>query len=550
MTNKDLANLIFPDIDKDISYYEDIYKKRELPVGACVTRFAPSPTGFIHIGNFFAAMIDYVIAKNTNGIFYLRNEDTDQKREIEGATEKIMTTLRTYGMIPDEYEYEGETIGNYGPYIQSKRKDIYHAYIKHLIEIGRAYPCFATKEELDELRESQEKVKVRTGYYGRYARYRNLSIEEASEKIKAGVPYVIRFKSNGDFEEKFKFIDEVRGLLFLPQNDQDLVIMKSEDRLPTYHFAHMVDDHLMYTTHVVRGEEWLSSVPIHVELFETLGFDIPKYIHVPLILKQDGDVKRKISKRKDPEASMSYYEEKGYPILAVIEALMTIANSNYEEWHTQNPDKSYLDFEFNAKKMSSSGGALFDLEKLNNISKEMISKMKKEEITSLSYEWAKKYSNELKELIEKDQTYYMNILNIERESVKPRKDIATYSDILNIIWYMYDELFFDENKQYNFQKITDKEEIKNICETYINEYFDGADDKDTWFNKIKDMCDKLGYASNMKDYKKNPDVYKGNVADVSTVLRVVLTKESQTPDLYEIMILLGKDRIKERVGCI
>ena len=351
----------------------------------------------------------------------------------------------------------------------------------------------------------------------------------------------------GDFEKKFKFMDEVRGLLYLPENDQDIVIMKSEDKLPTYHFAHVVDDHLMKTTHVVRGEEWLSSVPTHVELFQAFGFEIPKYIHVPLILKQDGDIKRKISKRKDPEASMSYYEEKGYPTLAVIESLMTIANSNYEEWHTANSEKSFLEFPFNSKKMSSSGGALFDLEKLNNISKDIISKMKKEEIANLSYEWAKNYNETLKNIIEKDLEYYQNILNIERESSKPRKDIATYSDILNIIWYMYDDLFNQNNDEYEFMKINDLEEIKNICNTYFDKYYCESDDKETWFNKIKQLCDDLGYASNMKEYKQNPDAFKGNVADVSTVLRVAITKKNQTPDLYEIMKLLGLEKMKERI---
>jgi glutamyl-tRNA synthetase len=547
MTYKDLADYIFPNVNETI---EDLYQKypnRNLEEGACVTRFAPSPTGFVHIGNFFAALIDYVIAKNTNGIFYLRNEDTDQLREVDGAMKKIMETLNTYKMTPDEYEFEGKTIGNYGPYIQSERKHIYHVFIKHLIEIGRAYPCFATKEELEELRASQEHANARTGYYGRYARYRNITPEEAIRRIEEGQSYVIRFKSSGNFEEKFKFIDEVRGLLFLSENDEDFVIMKSDNGLPTYHLAHAVDDALMHTTHVVRGEEWLSSVPKHVELFEAINAPLPKYIHIPLILKQEGSIKRKISKRKDPEASMSYYEEMGYPTLAVIESLMTIANSNYEEWHTQNPDKSFMDFPFNPKKMSASGGALYDMEKLNNISKDMISKMTKEELAKDSYNWACKYSNKLKELIENDYTYYENILNIEREQAKPRKDITYYSDILNQIWYMYDTLFEENKEEYEFMKINDLEEIKSICNLYINNYYDETDDKDTWFNKIKEMCDTLGYASNMKEYKQNPDMFKGNVADISTVLRVALTKKAQTPDLYEIMKLLTSKRMKERI---
>ena len=545
MTNHDLANVIFPHITKTIADYEKMYPKRDLKEGACVTRFAPSPTGFMHLGGFFQSIIDNLMAHNTNGIFYLRNEDTDQKREVEGAVELIMATLDHYDMIPKEYEFDGKIVGQYGPYIQSERNEIYQTFMKHLIEIGRAYPCFATKEELDELRESQEKIKARTGYYGRYARYRNLSIEEAVKKIQNGEPYVIRFKSMGDFEKKIKFMDEVRGLLYLPENDEDFVIMKSEGGLPTYHFAHLVDDALMRTTHVVRGEEWLSSVPKHVELFETFGYPLPKYVHTPLLVKKEGSSVRKLSKRKDPEATMAYYEEQGYPKEAVIEYLMTIINSNYEQWHTENPEKTYLDFPFHPKKMASSGGALFDIEKLNNISKNIISKMTKETLFKESYAWASKYSQELKEMIEQDKEYYMSILNIERESVKPRKDITTYKDILPNIWYMYDEVF-EQEKTYEFMKITDREEIKKITETYMHTYFSAEDDKDTWFTKIKSLCEALGYASNMKEYKQNPEAFKGNITDVSTVLRVALTKKAQTPDLYEIMHILGRDKMIER----
>ncbi len=545
MTNKDLADVIFPHITKTVVDYEAMYPQRNLKEGACVTRFAPSPTGFVHIGNFLSCLIDYVIAKNTNGVFYVRNEDTDQKREVANAVEIIHEVMSSYHMEPDEYQKADLVIGEYGPYVQSERKEIYQTFIKHLIEIGRAYPCFATKEELEELRSAQEKIKARTGYYGRYARYRNLPIEEAIKKIEVGESYVIRFKSMGDFEKKFKFMDEVRGLLYLPENDEDFVIMKSEDRLPTYHFAHLVDDVLMHTTHVVRGEEWLSSVPKHVELFKAFNYPIPKYIHIPLILKQDGDIKRKISKRKDPEASMQYYEEKGYPKEAVIESLMTIANSNYEQWHTENPDKKFLDFQFDPKKMSATGGALFDMDKLNNISKNSISKMTKEELLEESYAWASKYSEQLKEIIDQDRNYYMAILNIERESIKPRKDITTYSDILSNIWYMYDDLF-EKEETYEFMKITDKEEIKKITKTYMDKYFSVEDDKETWFTKIKSLCDALGYASNMKEYKQNPEAYKGSVTDISTVLRVALTKRAQTPDLYEIMQILGKDKMIER----
>ena len=548
MTNKDLADLIFPNLEHDVEYYEALYPERNLKEGEKVTRFAPSPTGYLHIGGFFQALIDYVLAKNSNGIFYLRNEDTDKAREVDTAVELIMKTLNQYGIVPDEYEYEGKIVGEYGPYIQSERKEIYHAYIKRLIEIGRAYPCFCTREELNEMRQKQEERKKRTGYYGSYAKCRKLSVEEQIEKIKANTPYVIRFRSNGDFDNKIVFDDLVKGRLSLSENDIDDVIMKSDNMLPTYHFAHVVDDHLMHTTHVVRGEEWLPSVTKHIEMFKAFGFKPPKYIHTPLIIKRDGDSVRKISKRKDPEASMSYYTEKGYPEEAVIEALMTIINSNYEEWHTNNPDKTFRDFTFSPKKMSSSG-ALFDLEKLNNISRDVISKMTKEELLERSLNWANKFDEELKELIEKDKEYYMNIINIERCQKKPRKDYETYSDIKNYIWYMYDELFIKEDKTYEFNGI-DIEEVRNVLKTYFDKYYDASFDKDTWFNKMKEAAEEMGYCANMKEYKLNPDNYKGSIADFSMIIRVALTTKTTTPDLYEIMKLLGTDRIKERIALI
>lgn len=545
MTNQDLANLIFPNVTTSLEDYEKKYPSRNLKDGAMVTRFAPSPTGFVHIGNFQAALIDFVMAKKSGGIFYLRNEDTDKSREVENAITIIMQVLDYYGMTPDEYEYGERIVGNYGPYIQSERKEIYHVGIKHLIEIGRAYPCFCGKEHLDQMRENQEKNKMRTGYYGKYASCRNLPVEEAIEKIKNGEPYVIRFQSMGSFDDRFWFDDLVRGKLYLNKNDQDIVIMKSDNLLPTYHFAHIIDDHFMHTTHVVRGEEWLPSVSVHIELFEAMGWTPPKYIHTPLILKQDGDIKRKISKRKDPEALMSYYMEKGYPIEAVIEALMTIINSNYEEWHTANPDKTFLEFDFQPKKMSSSGGALFDLEKLNNISKNIISKMDKETLYHNAYEWSKIYSSELQHMIEKNPEYFKKIINIEREQKKPRKDFETYASISNEIWYMYDELFEVEHP-YDFGKINDKEEIVTILKTYVEEYYDEQDDKDMWFQKIKSLTTKLGYCADMKAYKEKPDAYKGSVADISTVIRVALTTRSMTPDLYELLKLLGKGRIQKR----
>lgn len=548
MTNKDLANLIFPDIKETIEDIEKKYPKRNLPEGAKVTRFAPSPTGFVHLGGIYQALICNNLAKKSNGVFYLRNEDTDTKREVSGAVELIMDTLKDYNLIPDEYEENGEVIGNYGPYYQSERKHIYQVFIKHLIEIGRAYPCFCSKEKLEETRKKQERYKQRTGYYGPYSTCRKLSLEAAAEKIKNGEEYIIRFKSKGNPDEKFRFEDLVKGRIMMPENDLDIVIMK-KDGLPTYHFAHVIDDHLMQTTHVSRGEEWLSSVPIHLELFQAFNFKPPKYIHTPNIMKKEENGKyRKISKRKDPEASMTYYREHGYPQLAVIESLMTIINTNYEEWHQHNPDKSYLDFEYSPKKMSASGG-LYDLDKLKNISKTVISKMTKEELYKESYNWACTYSKELKEIIEKDKDYYMSIINIEREQKKPRKDIAKYEDIIDNIWYMYDELYNTRKKEYEWINITNKEEIKNILNTYMDKYFN-VDNKDSWFNGVKELTDSLGYCSNMKEYKNNPDKYKGSVADISTVLRVALTTKSTTPDLYEIMSLFGEEKIKERYNNI
>ena len=547
MTNKDLANLIFPNITKTIEDYEKMYPERNLPEGAKVVRFAPSPTGFMHIGNMMSATINYVLAKESNGVFYVRNEDTDQARTVEGAVDFIHHTLKHYDIGPDEYEYNGETNGAYGPYIQSERKEIYHAFIKHLIEIGRAYPCFLTPEEEEEIRTLQTKTKKRIGIYGRFAKYRNLSPEEAIAKINAGEKYVIRFKSMGSFDEKFIFEDLTKGKIEMPENDLDIPLLKSENLLPTYHFAHLVDDHLMRTTHVVRGEEWMSSVPLHYELFKTFGFKMPKYIHTSLILKKDEETGtiRKISKRKDPEALMFFYEEKGYPKEAVVEAVMTIANSNYEEWRMANPERPFYEFPFSPKKMST--GALFDLIKLDNISKNIISKMTAKEVYSNVLTWSKQYDVDFAELLIKYENYATNILNIEREQKKPRKDYAMYSEVKDKIWYMFDELFETKEKTYDFQLINDKEEIKKIVTAYFDKYYDDSDDKDTWFDKVKALANELGYAPEVKLYKENPEAYKGHVGDVSTVLRVAITTQSQTPDLYEIMHLLGRERMLNRI---
>ncbi len=543
MNREDLANLIFPNITKTIEEYEAMYPERNLDENAKVTRYAPSPTGFMHIGNFLAATIDYVIAKNSGGIFYLRNEDTDTSREVEGAVEYIRHILEYYDMNPDEYEYRdtNETKGEYAPYIQSERKEIYQTFIKHLVREGKAYPCFLTQEEMDVIREGQARDKRRIGIYGRYAKYRDLPVEEAIERIKNGEAYTIRLKSSGDFNRKFKFNDLAFGEMELPENDLDIPIMKSKDGLPTYHFAHLVDDHLMHTTHVVRGQEWVSSIPIHYELFKTFGFQMPKYIHIPLILKKDGDSVRKISKRLDPEARMNYYEEKGYPALALIEAIMTIANSNYEAWREGHPDAHFTEFTFSPKKMSASG-ALFDLDKLDNISKNYMSHLTKEEVYEGVLRWSQKYDTEFYTLLTKYKDYSMAIYNIEREQKKPRKDYTYYSEIKEKTWYMYDEYFATSNPDFLEY---DLQEVKTILTTYKSIYNEG-DTQEEWFNHIKEMCEELGYATNMKEYKIDPTPYKGSVVDVTNILRIALTTLTTTPDLYSIMQILGKEKIFAR----
>lgn len=549
MDLKELANLMFPNVLETVSDIEKRYPKRNLPEGAEVTRFAPSPTGFVHMGSLLSAFEDYKAAKDTNGIFYLRIEDTDSERSVENGISGIIKDLADFSIHPDEGMIsETESIGEYGPYIQSKRKDIYHVYAKDLVEKGLAYPCFCTKEELDETRQIQELNKERIGYYGSYAKCRCMGIKEAIEKIKNGEKYVVRLKSPGNFNNRIVLDDRMRGKIEFPENDMDIVIIKSTDGLPTYHFAHAVDDHLMHTTTVMRGEEWIPSYPIHHQLFEVLGFKEPKYAHLGLVMKIDENgTRRKLSKRKDPEASVSFYHEKGIPPEATKLYLMTIANSNFEEWLNANPTGKLEDFKMDFKKMSDSG-SLFDVEKLFNISKNYISRMTSEELYEKSLSWMEEFDKELYELMIKYSDYTKAVFSIERYQDKPRKDYASFSDIRSGIWYMYDELFKKVN--YEYQKITDRSEIKNILNTYFTKYYDINDDKDTWFSKMKEMCDELGFASNMKDYKKNPENYKGSVADISTVIRVSITSKCMTPDLYEILKLLGKNRIEKRISLI
>ena len=543
-----LAEILFPNINKTIEDYENIYPKRNLPEGARVTRFAPSPTGFMHVGNFMQAIISFINAYNSSGVFYLRNEDTDKKREIDGAVELIFNTLKKYEMVPNEYQIGDTVAGEYGPYVQSKREEIYLTFIKHFVKIGRAYPCFCTSDELTVLREHQTTNKKRIGYYGKYAKCRHLTIEQIEENIKNNIPYVIRFKSLGNPREKIRFFDEVKGQIDFPENDNDIVIMKSDVNLPTYHFAHVIDDYLMGTTHVTRGEEWLSSVPIHLDLFKALERKAPKYIHNPLIMKKDGDIIRKISKRKDPESSMKYYEEFGYPPICVIESLMTIINTNYEEWRDKNPDADYKEFKFNPKKMSSSG-SLYDLDKLNNISKNYLSKLKASEVYSMLLEWSKEYDLDFYNIIKEKKEYVTNLLNIEREQKKPRKDFACLSEIKANLFYMFDEYFNVEINDYQFPEHVSKEDINLVLDSYINIYND-TDTKDEWFNKCKELCDDLGFCSNMKEYRANPENYKGSIADLTSIIRVAITSKSNTPDLYELLKLLGKEKIINRFNLI
>ena len=544
MDYKELADLIFPNA-KDVKYYEEKYPERNLKEGAMVTRFAPSPTGFIHIGGLFGSIIDRKLAKQSEGVFILRIEDTDQKREIENGTAQIVNGLSDFGIIPDEGMIsETEEKGNYGPYKQSERKEIYEAYAKWLISQGQAYPCFCTPEDLEEIRTKQETAKIRPGYYGIWSRCRNMPIDEVADKIKNGDKFIIRFKSQGREDRKIKHKDVIKGNIEFPENDQDIVIIKA-DGLPTYHFAHAVDDHLMRVTHVIRGDEWVSSIPLHLELFKALGFKPPKYAHTATIMKDENGSKRKISKRKDPEAAVSYYHEEGIPQEAVVEYLLNIANSSFEPWRRSNPDKSIDEFELQLNKMSVSG-AVFDMVKLLDVSKNVISKFDSQKIYNETLKWAQKYDKELEELLTENKEFSMKVLGIERGNAKPRKDISKWSDVKNSIIYMYDEKFF-KNKSYEFQNITDEKEIREIIKEYITNYFDISDDKQTWFNKMKDLAEKLGYAREVKEYKANPTNYKGHVGDISTVIRVVLTGRHNTPDLYEIMQVLGANSIQKRI---
>ena len=545
MTNKDLANVMYPNVTKTIYDYEVIYKERNLPEGAIVTRFAPSPTGFVHMGSLLTAFIASKMPKDTNGVFYLRIEDTDGKRTVENGISGILYDLKNFDIIPDEGVIsETEEIGNYGPYIQSKRIDIYNTFAKYLVENDYAYPCFCTSEDLEDIRKFQEEKKDRIGYYGKYAKCRNISIEEKIKRIQNNEKYVLRLKSTGDYNKKITINDCVRGKIDFPENDIDHILIKS-DGIPVYHFAHVIDDHLMRTTHVFRGEEWLSSTPLHMELFNKLKFKVPKYAHLGLVMKIDEDgSRRKLSKRKDPEAAVEYYHKLGIPIEAVKLYLLTIANSNFEAWYDTNKGVDISNFKLDFKKISASG-TLFDIEKLNNISKNYISRLTAKEVYDGLLTWTNEFDKDFYDLLVKYDEYSINVLNIERERKKPRKDYGSYSEIKKNIWYMYDELFNDS--VYNNVELNENTNNEILLD-YINNYYDELDDEETWYNKLKELAKKYNFASEVKEYKENPNNYNGHIGDICEFIRVITTSLTKTPSLYEILKLLGKDRIEKRIN--
>lgn len=543
-----LAELIFPHISQTPEDYEALYPARQLPQGAKVTRLGPSPTGFIHLGNLYGAFVDERLAHQSGGRFYLRIEDTDDKRYVEGAVEIIINSLRFFGINFDEGATMNGDIGHYGDYTQSHRGEIYQCFAKKLVSEGKAYPCFLTEEEIADIRASQEAQKLTPGIYGKWAKSRGLTLDEIEANIKEGKPYVIRLKSDGDMslpEDQIRRIqvnDAIRGTLDMPANDQDTVILKATG-IPTYHFAHVVDDHLMRTTHVVRGAEWLPSLPIHIELFEKLGWEPPVYCHTAQLMKLDEEGnKRKLSKRKDPELSLDYYRNQGYHPAAVREYLLTILNSNFEEWRMANPDADINEFEFTTDKMSTSG-ALFDLNKLNDISKDVLLKISAGDLFDFLKAWAAEFKPEIMHMFD-DRAYLEKILDIGRKETKPRKDHIYAQQMVENISYFFDDMFkLEDNFPAEVEAAGDTEAILT---EYLKTYNHG-DDQETWFNKIRAIAEKLGYAVKPKDYKKNPDLFKGHVGHVSTVIRVALMGRQQSPDVWEIQQILGEARTRERL---
>ncbi len=547
MTNNEkLAQLLFPHITKTPDDYEALYPPRDLPEGARVTRFAPSPTGYLHMGGFFGALVDILTARVSGGISYLRIEDTDKKREVDDGVSAIVKGFDYFGTQFDEgVTGFGTEKGSYGPYTQSQRAEIYQTIAKSLVEKGLAYPCFCTADELTALRERQENDgALIKGYFGKYAKCRDLSFEEQERRIKAGESYVLRLRSMGSADKRIAFDDVIKGKIEMPENIIDEVLLKS-DGIPTYHFAHACDDHFMRTTHVIRGEEWISSVPKHIELFRACGYKLPKYAHTPQVLKIDEETgdKRKLSKRKDPEAAVGYFVEEGFPKESVLEYLLTLINSNFEDWRRANPKEDISKFPFNLKKMSISG-CLFDLIKLNDVSKNVISVMSATQVYENVANWSAEFDPEFNAIFTADPAFSTAVLNIDREGPKPRKDIAKWSEVKAFVSYFFNELYTADVK---FDEKLSADDIKAILNKYL-EIYDPADDKDAWFAKIKDMCEPLGFTPNVKEYKKNPDAYKGHVGDVSGVIRMAVTSRSNTPDLCAIMQLLGKDEVTARIN--
>ena len=559
MDNQKLAELLFPNITKTPEDYEKIYPKRDLPLGAKVTRLGPSPTGFIHLGNLYGAFTDERLAHQSGGTFFLRIEDTDDKREVEGAVEIIINSLRFFGINFDEGATMTGDIGNYGDYTQSHRGEIYQCFAKKLVSEGKAYPCFLTEEEIKEIREKQESIKANPGIYGKWAVSRNLTYEEIEAKIKAGEKYVVRLKSDGNLDlpaEEIRHIkveDAIRGILDIPENDQDTVILKATG-IPTYHFAHVVDDHLMHTTHVVRGAEWLPSLPIHIELFEKMGWQPPVYCHTAQLMKLDENGnKRKLSKRLDPELSLDYYRNLGYHPSAVREYLLTILNSNFEEWRIANPNADIEEFEFTTEKMSNSG-ALFDLNKLNDVSKSVLLRISAKDLFDFLKSWADEFVANGNAFADKkdavmaifnDRAYLERILDIGRnEERNPRKDHVYAQQMIENISYFFDDLYEVQDEMP--EEVIKAGDVKTIIEKYLATY-NHNDDQETWFNKIRDITEELGYATRPKDYKKDPDSYKGHVGHVSTVIRVALMGRQQSPDIWEIQQIMGEEKVKARL---
>ncbi len=530
---------------------EKRYPPRALSEGQCVTRIAPSPTGFMHLGSVYAALISERVAHQSGGVFMLRIEDTDTKREVEGAAEFIIKALGDFGLEFDEGPLnDSKEVGAYGPYVQSKRREIYQAYIKELLKKGLAYPCFCSEDEINAMRERQTKAGGRPGYYGMWAKCRNLTEEQIKANLDAGKPFVIRFKSPGKYINKIAIEDVCRGKRFFPENDLDIVIMKS-DKLPTYHFAHLIDDHLMGTTHVLRGDEWLSSLPLHIQLFQVMGWTPPKYGHIAPIQKLEDEARRKLSKRKDPEANIAFYGEKGYPKEVVIDYLMNLANSDFEDFKRANPEKSYRDFEFKIERLNNSG-PLLDFVKLENISKEFIATLSADELYARLYDWAGKHDVVLQKRMDEQSAYFKQILNIERGNCdRVRKDFYMMSAIYPEISYFFDDEFkLTPDGALSELSNLPQEDVKFIANAYCGLY-DENDNKDEWFAKVKEFALASGYAKNAKEIAKNPDIkYKGTVSDVATVLRVLMTGRRESPDLYSIMQVLGRDRVMKRLGLL